>query len=271
MPIEILISTMFRTDLSFLEAMFEHNQLSDFRVLIINQTDEDSQLESTIAGVRVVNTSERGLPQSRNMAIAHAQSEICLVADDDVVYAPGLEQIILKAYSHFSDADVITFKMNNLDGTPYREYPDVSLHTVTSVDTVNGVVISFKRESLLQNNVGYNNHFGLGATFGTANEYVFMRNCLSGGLSAYFYPEVILSHPEFSSGKDEGSDRVVYARAALNYKYHGFWSYLWVLKYVRFLRTHHYIERSEIKHKVTVGYQGISRYRDLLRQNLETR
>ena len=271
MPIEILISTMFRTDLSFLDDMFQHNEMSDFHVLVINQTDEDRQLVERRNGVKVINTSERGLPQSRNMAIAHATGDLCLVADDDVVYEPGLERIIRQAYEHYADAEVITFKMNNSDGTTYREYPEVTHHTVESVDTVNGVVISFKRHSLLDRGVGYNNHFGLGATFGTANEYVFMRNCLKGGLASYFYPEAILSHPEFSSGKDEGSDRVVYARAALQFKYHGFWSYLWVLKYVRFLKAHGYIERSEIKHKIKIGFQGISRYRDLLRQNLETR
>ena len=103
---------MFKTDLSFLEAMFEHNPLSDFRVLIINQTDEDKQLVSDRDNVRVINTSDRGLPQSRNMAIAHAKSEICLVADDDVVYEPGLDAIIRQAFQHYSDADVITYKMN---------------------------------------------------------------------------------------------------------------------------------------------------------------
>ncbi|PQB04844.1 hypothetical protein BST85_08010 [Aureitalea marina] len=262
---------MFKTDLSFLEAMFEHNQLSDFRVLIVNQTDEDKQLESDRENVRVINTSDRGLPQSRNMAIAHAQSDICLVADDDVVYEPELDAIIHQAFEHYSDAAVITFKMNNSDGTPYRSYPDVTAHNVASADTVNGVVISFRRKSLLDHKVGYNIHFGLGTTFGTANEYVFMRNCLEAGLPTYFYPQAILSHPEFSSGKDEGSDRVVFARAALQFKYNGFWSYLWVLKYVRFLKTHGYIKSSEISHKVRTGFRGIAKYRSLLRGGQEIR
>ncbi len=71
-PFEILVSTMYRDDLSFLEAMFPHGDYRDFNVLIINQTDGERQITSDLPNIRVINTEERGLPQSRNMAIKNA-------------------------------------------------------------------------------------------------------------------------------------------------------------------------------------------------------
>lgn len=262
---------MFRSDLSFLDKMFQKVNREDYALLIINQTDETRQLTSNEANVRVINSEERGLPQSRNLAIKNAMGDICLVADDDVIYEPGFREQIIEAYTEFPDASVITFQLADADGHPYRKYPDIREHTVKSVGSVNGVVISFKPKDLKENAVYYNEHFGLGSTFKSANEYVFMRNVLEKGLKACFVPLIILQHPQESSGRNEGADSIVFAKAALKYKYNGRWAYLWVLKYIRFLIAHKYIRFSECYAKLKVGYAGIRKYRDLLSSGLENR
>lgn len=271
MEFEILISTMYRNNMDFLEEMFARVGGPRFPVLIVNQTDPENQLKSESEHIRVINSSSRGLSQSRNLAIAHAKGKVCLVADDDVTYLPGFEEVILRAHQRQQEAVVITFKMLDQAGREFRSYPDHTEHDLSTIGTVNGVVISFKREPLLQAGIVYNRHFGLGCTFQSANEYVFMRNVLKSGVRALFEPQPILEHPEISSGRDEGSDRVVYARAALRYKYFGFWSYLWVIKYVRFLWAQGYIQLKQFRQKLKVGYAGISAYRDLLRNGSEIR
>lgn len=270
-PFEILISTMFRSDISFLDAMFPDGDYSQYFILIINQTDTERQLHSNQVNVRVINTEERGLPQSRNMAIQNALGRICLVADDDVLYVKDMMSIILNGYDTYPDAAVITFQLQNTKGTLYRKYPEIIRHTDASCRTVNGVVISFKKDILLTTNTLYNPHFGLGATFSGANEYVFMKNVLKARLPAYFVPEVILTHPDVSSGRASGSDRVVYTRAALAYKYYGVLSYLWVIKYVFFLVRHKYIDAKYAFAKAKKGYAGIRKYRQLLSSGEERR
>ena len=138
-PFEILISTMFRSDLSFLETMFPDGDYSKYAILIVNQTDAARQLQSDQENVRVINTEERGLPQSRNMAIRNAIGEICLVADDDVLYVPDLGSSILNAYMTYLDAAVVTFQLQNSKGELFRKYPNVTRHTNTSYKTVNGI------------------------------------------------------------------------------------------------------------------------------------
>lgn len=270
-PFEILISTMFRSDLSFLEAMFPNGDYSTYPILIINQTDTARQLVSTQANVRVINTEERGLPQSRNMAIHNAIGDVCLVADDDVLYVPDLASIILEGYTAYPDAVVITFQLQNTNGTLFRKYPAVTKHTNASYKTVNGVVISFKKDVLLEKDVLYNLHFGLGATFSGANEYVFMRNVMKAKLPAYFVPTVILTHPEVSSGQDLGSDRLLFLRGGLAYKCYGIWSYLWVLKYVFFLVRYKIIEAKYAFAKAKKGFSGIKKYKQLLASGEERR
>jgi len=270
-PFEILISTMFRSDLSFLEAMFPDGDYSKYPILIINQTDTERQIHSNENNVRVINTEERGLPQSRNLGIRNAIGEVCLVADDDVLYVDTLESIILGGYRKYPDAAVITFQLQNTKGELFREYPDVIQHDQESFKTVNGVVISFKKDILLSTNTLYNPHFGLGAIFSGANEYVFMKNVLKAQLPAYFIPEVILKHPDMSSGQDLGSDRLLFLRGALAYKYYGVLSYLWVIKYVFFLVRYKYIKVKNAFAKAKNGYAGIKKYKQLLSSGEERR
>lgn len=270
--IEILISTMNRKSLDFLEKMFKNNDLYKYSILIINQTTEDCVLTSNSNNIRVINTKETGLPQSRNMAIKHAVNKICLVADDDVVYSAGFEKKILSAYNEFYEATVITFKMLNEDGEEYQDYKDFSfLHTPKSIIKVNGVVISFNLERLKSKNILYNNHFGIGSTFECANEYVFMKNVLAAKVRAYFVPKTILVHPNFSTGSFGENDKVIKARSAFHYKYYGGLAYLWVFKYVRFLYVSNRISFKEILSKVKVGFSGIAAYKILLKKGLEKR
>ena len=79
--LEILLSTMQRTSLSFLSEMFPENNFLDYNILIVNQTSRDKILTSNYTNIRVINSFKKGLPQSRNLAIENAEKEICLIAD----------------------------------------------------------------------------------------------------------------------------------------------------------------------------------------------
>lgn len=268
---EILISTMFRSDLLFLEKMFPKGDFNNFSILIINQTDAKRQLISPYSNVRVINTEERGLPQSRNMAIRKAIGDICLIADDDVVYKENVDSIILQGYKQYPDAAVITFQLEDTKGVLYRKYPTIALHNKHSIHSVNSVVISFNRKTIMDHNLLYNPYFGLGAIFESADEYVFMKDILKTGLASYFIPKVLLTHSDQSSGRDQGSDRLLYARGALSYKYYGALSYLWVIKYIFFIVRKGYIMPKDAFAKAKTAYAGIAKYKSLIKTGEEHR
>ena len=78
--IEILISTMNQKDDSLINKMNLH-----CNSLIINQCSYDSVKKKD--AIRIINTTERGLSKSRNMAIENSIGDICIIADDDLVYS----------------------------------------------------------------------------------------------------------------------------------------------------------------------------------------
>ena len=194
------------------------------------------------------------------MAIDKAKSDICLFADDDIVYENDYDSIILNAFNLNPSADIITFKMNDLKGNSFKDYPIIKKHNKKSLSFVNSVVIAFRRDSIISNKVLFDENFGLGSIFQTADEYVFLRNALKLNLNIVFHNEVILSHPINSSGKDVASDRILFAKGALFYKYYNILSFIKLIHYLYLMFKFKYISLGQIFNKYFVGVKGIIKY-----------
>lgn len=262
MILEVLVSTMNRKDISFINEMFIHCNMNDFKILIINQTDSGTLLKSTIKNIRVINSFEYGLSRSRNLAIENTVGDVCLIADDDVVYEKGFHKIILQAFTQSSNADLITFKAKNFKGFSYRKYKSCSIrHTLKTIRGVISFEIAFNSKKIKALNSEFDLRFGLGSEFPTGEEYLFSREVVKKGLVSQFCNEFIVSHPDFNSGMDLGSDIIVYARAALNYKLYGVLAYLWIPKYIFFLVRHKYIKPKDVLKKGKVSLSGIKAFR----------
>lgn len=260
--LEVLIATQNRKSLQFLSKMFPHQNFLNFFVLIINQTTKDCLLKSDHPNVRVINSFERGLSNSRNLALKESKCEIVLISDDDLVYKKGFQNAVLNGFNHNTNADLITFKANNLEGDAYRSYPINShRHNIKSIKGVISWEIALNVKRVKKIAVSFDKRFGLGSQFPTSEEYLFARNIIDTGGNCYFCNEQIVSHPTFNSGMDLGSYKIIYARAALNYKLHKNLAYAWLLKFIFFLLTHNYINRYEVVSKFRTGLKGIRDFR----------
>lgn len=266
--IEILISTMFRDDLEFLEPMFVDNDIDDFNLIVVNQTSEGKVLVSDKPNIKVINSFERGSPASRNLAIQNASEDICLMSDDDIVYMPNLKDTIIEAYQNNPKAAMISFEAIDETGKLYTNYYPEGIHNKKSLKKIYTWVITFKRKVFRDNNVFFNHYFGVGSVFKGETEYVFLRNAFDKNLAMFHVAQTIVMHPNESSGRQMGSDNAVFARSALRYRFYGNLSYLWVFKYVFFLIRYKYISFEDISHKVSTGFKGIAAYKRLKRSNL---
>ncbi|MGG7036028.1 MAG: glycosyltransferase family 2 protein [Flavobacterium sp.] len=261
---EILVATMNRTSLDFLHSMFPHTLFSEYAILIINQTTEGSLLQSDYPNIRVVNSVERGLSKSRNLALQYAKGKIVLIADDDVIYHPDFEITILNAFEKLNYPSVITFNHQRIGAIGFhKKFQKEFLHTSKSILGVSSIEIAFLLEDIKKNDINFDEQFGLGAFFETAEEFLFLRKVLDAKLRTYFSPAVIVSHPLLSSGVKEGSDELIYARSALFYKLKGVFGYLWLMKYLFFLLRNRYINPSQLYKKLEKGLEGIEKYREL--------
>jgi hypothetical protein len=269
--LEILLSTMNRNSLEFLDKLFPNGNYRNYNLLIINQTAEDCLLESKLSNIRVINSFTTGLTNSRNLAINNAKAPICLIADDDVVYGTDFEDVILKSFEINTKTDVITFKMKDLEGKDFKIYSESKWHDLKSLQQVNSVTVAFRLNSIKTKNIAFNTNFGLGSVFETADEYIFLRDCLKVGLKLWFESQYILSHDINSSGKASGSDGLVFARSAVFYKYHGYKGYLKLVHYLLLNKQKGFITNKDFFKKFKTGLQGISTYKKLLKIGKEKR
>src|SRR5690606_21012450 len=259
--LEILVATMHRTSLDFLYQMVSKTPIKAFKILIVNQKDETSLLYSSNPNIRVINSFQRGLSKSRNLAIKNANGPICLNVDDDVIFTEGFSEMIINSYNEVCNP-IITFKTLTTEGKPYWKYPKNPMpHTSYVSQKTLSIEISFLVGELIKNQMFFDERFGLGAQFEDAENFVFLTDAKKRGLFPFFFPKSITIHPPLSSSDAVATDRLLYAKAAIKtYAYKNF-SYIWVFKFVFFIYRKKYIPLSEIPRKIKIGFKSIEDYK----------
>lgn len=190
MKSELLIATMFRQDLSFL-----NNMGVKTNYLVINQTDfkkfPNLSLDNSLG--KVFSFEERGLSKSRNRALSNSNSDICIIADDDILYVENYEEIIINSYNEYKDADLIIFDFSTSDKIRTCSKISNNPKKISRLESlkVASVRITFKRNSIISNNIKFNENFGAGSIFSAGEENLFLNECFKAGLSVYYVPKVI--------------------------------------------------------------------------------
>lgn len=175
----------------------------------------------------------------------------------------GFYKIIEEAFEENLNSDIITFMMVDENGKHFKKYSNNINHNYKSIREVNSVVIAFKRESIIKNNIQFDSLFGLGATFETGEEYIFLRNCIEKDLTVSFCPKIILQHNSISSGKLAFKDKNIFARAAIFYKFYGYLSYLKLIYHIYLLKKKNMISWKQIFKKLLVGLDGIKKFKSI--------
>ncbi len=263
LKLEILISTMNRTSLSFLFQMFPCHNLEALNILIVNQTRKGNELKSDFQNIRILNSYNQGLSFSRNLALENTIGDICLIADDDVEFLIDFDKIILNTFSKNKMFSVILFKITTFSGKAYKSYPKASKRLSNKRDLRNSssIEIAFNRRDIVENHIGFNLLFGLGGHFQSGEEYLFLKEILKHKLYIYFENEFIVKHSFERSTSNMGSDAFVKARAALYYNENGNLSYLFLIKYVIYLLRKRIIPLNKVISKYEVGINAIRTYK----------
>lgn len=187
MTLEVLISTMHQDDYSLLKQM---KITSD--AVVVNQCNKDSRAVFSYFGHRVIwiNTTERGLSRSRNMAIKNASADICMLADDDMEYRQGYEQTVLSSFADNS-SDIIGFQVEGIE-KKFKNY-DCKEHAVSYLESMKmaSVEIAFRRSSFINNDIHFDEMIGAGTEFLMGEENALLFQCLRKKLKVYYIPKVI--------------------------------------------------------------------------------
>ena len=190
MKLEILLATMNQPDDSLLDTM---GVASD--VIVCNQNTESTgfrRYERKGRTVRWYDFQEKGVGLNRNNALHRAQGDICLLADDDVVYYEGYEAMILSAFERFPKADLIFFNIESPTGEKRTLDPRPKRVSLLNCGRYGAVRIAFRRMSVIKHAVSFNQLFGGGCMFTAGEDTMFIRACLKKGLRAVAVPDCIL-------------------------------------------------------------------------------
>lgn len=230
--IEILISTMNRDSLDFLIPMFPYSHFSNFSILIVNQTQEEKILTSDFFNIRVINSVEKGLAKSRNLALENAVGKILLIADDDVVFKEGFRIKIIDAYNKFPEATVINFAIENSNGSLIKKYPSSTKTNLNIFDILNtsSIEITLNKKFIDETKIRFDENFGLSAVFEMGEEAIFLSDLKANQKQLVFEPQSIVMHKNQTSSEKKSLVDKYYIQGALFSrmfkKKYIFWLYL---------------------------------------------
>lgn len=203
-----LISCMHQTDKSILNRM---NIQSSF--VVVNQCDTDSVEDFEYTAVngdkfkgKFINTKERGLSNSRNMAIKYAPlNSICVLCDEDEVLKDDYVSIILSAYGKYH-ADVLLFDVLHSDYKTRLTVPQGKI-TFKKILSSHSVQISFRKEAVQKSTVIFDEKMGAGTGNGGGEEIKFLYDLYKKGIEMFSDNTVIAqllpSDSSWFNGYDE--------------------------------------------------------------------
>lgn len=188
MTFEALISTMHQTDYSLLDKM---KITTD--AVVINQCDNNS-IERFMRGkcsVLWINTTDRGLSKSRNMALKNATADICLISDDDLEYRKDYDKQIISAFEKNVQASIMSFEVKGIE-KEFKKYP-IMAQQVGYIKSLRiaSVEIAFKRCDIIDNKITFDELIGAGTRFLLGEENAFLFHCLKRKLKIFFAPTII--------------------------------------------------------------------------------
>lgn len=193
MKFQILLSCMNQKNFDIIKKSGIHSD-----TLIVNQTIEDSvwSMKMDKRYFEMINTTTRGLSKSRNIALKNMQAEICLLGDDDERFKAECEAMVIDAFEKLPEADIIAFQIGNLK----KKLPTkvCKIGKIKSL-RLSSVQLAFRAESIIKNNIKFDEAIGAGTLYSSGEENKFLFDCLSRGLKIYYVPITIATLKESGS------------------------------------------------------------------------
>ena len=188
--------------------------------VVINQCDRQTERmvrHETPEGpvnVTYVETTERGLSRSRNMALRKAKQDVCLLCDNDVEYVKDYDRIVERAFERFPEADIIVFFIKR----PERQEPIFTRPKrmgYLSTLKIFSPEIALRRRNV--SDITFNEMFGAGAKYFMGEENIFLYECLKRGMKIMYVPEMIAKTRDEESTWFKGYDKEFFVSRGANY------------------------------------------------------
>lgn len=187
MRIQVLVAAMNQKDHSLIKKM---NIRTD--AIVGNQCSFNSVEKFNVGDqqIQYLNFAERGVGLNRNNALMRADADICLFADDDMVYEDNYVEIIENAFCNNPDADVIVFNLREkvITRKLIKKRSKVGYLNYLRYGTAR---VAVRLSSVKKYGIYFNQCFGGGTEHCHGEDNLFLNACLKNKLKIVAVPEYI--------------------------------------------------------------------------------
>ncbi|MCF0236638.1 MAG: glycosyltransferase [Bacteroidaceae bacterium] len=132
-----------------------------------------------------------GLSANRNNALRHCETELALIADDDLRYTNAQLDMVIEYFTQHPEVDVACFQAVDFDGTPMKTYPPKSFdyEDRPKGSSFSSWEIAFRADAPLP---AFDTRFGLGAVYlCCGEEEIFIHQAHHLGARVRYVPQVL--------------------------------------------------------------------------------
>lgn len=214
MDVQVLVAAMNQKDYSLLQRM---NINSD--VIVGNQCDSNGVDEFIYNGFKAIylNSVERGVGLNRNNTLIRATADICIFADDDMVYVDDYVEIIKNSFATYPQADALIFNINTVGGDQKRR-KNSKAKRIRTFNSLNygAARMAVRRSSIQKSRICFSQLFGGGTIYSSGEDSLIIRDMLRNGFEIYAIPETIATVDQSSSTWFSGyHEKFFYDKGAL--------------------------------------------------------
>lgn len=179
---------------------------NDFNYIIIHQVNDRKDYSVSIEkllsyNVKYIRSDTIGLSKSRNIAIQNSEADFIWLMDDDVTIDNNAYMNILSLINSSHTFDMIVLSHTTIDEDKKN---DVRIYSINKrkATSVSSIDMLIKRKSIIENEIFFNENFGLGTKYPSGEEYLFTIECLKRNLTVLKTTQVFSYHPPIASGID---------------------------------------------------------------------
>ena len=192
--------------------------------IVINQCNETAESMYHYKGyqIRCYHRESRGVGLSRNEALEHADAELLLFSDEDIVYHPGYAEEVIRCFDRNPQADLLLFNVRQSAGRETYRNTDNGRVRWYNYGRYPAYAIAARTAKLKASGVRFSLLFGGGAKYANGEDSLFLRDCLRKGLRLYRSVEEIGEEKERESTWFEGyTEKFFHDRGVLYHYLYG--------------------------------------------------
>ena len=155
--------------------------------------------------IRLIASPGQGAARNRNAALAAADTDLLLFADDDLTFHPeGITAVIARMVAQ-PEADFLCARLSDPAGRPRKRYSrDGQPARWFNCGKVGTPELALRPARFRAAGVQFDPGFGAGAPDWLGDEYIFLCDALRAGLRGRHVALTLASHPAESSGLAQG-------------------------------------------------------------------